>query len=343
MKAHARKRARTAAVVAVAGAVLAQLGMAVALETVRPEWRDPEFGWRFKAVRKMDGPLVLALGSSRTQMGLSPHDLGVASPVVYNFGQSGGGPVHHLLNLRRLLDTGVTPRAVLVEVMASVFNQPGPAEHVLRDTTSRLSLADIDRLSPYCDEADALRGRWLTHRALPWHTSRLLLVSHAMPSLLPWQHRVDFQWRQMDDRGWAPFPFEPITPADHARLTARTRTEYAAAFRNYAVAPLPDRATRDLLALCRERNVPVALYRMPEATSFRDLYPPEATAAFAEYLDTLTREFGVPVFDATTWLPDVAFSDGHHQLKSAAKRFSARFGRDCLIPWLASCKLTPDS
>ncbi|WP_149108419.1 hypothetical protein [Limnoglobus roseus] len=338
--------ARSGRTVAVALGVflLGQVALNAALETVRPEWRDPEFGWRLKAVRKLAGrPLVLALGSSRTQMGLSPHDLGLGDGViVYNFGEAGSGPLHLLLNLRRVLDAGVKPDAVLVEVMPAVLSHPGAAEDFFHDHVTRLGYADLGRLEPYCDDATTLRNRWLAHRVSPWHAQRFLLLSHWQPGLLPWQARVDFQWRMMDDRGWVPYPFETI-PEDHRqRQTADVARQYEQTLREFTLAPLPDRALRDLLALCQERGIAVAMYRMPEGSMFRQWTSPSATATIEGYLAQLSTTTGVPIFDATTWLPDEAFADGHHPLKSGAKRFSARFGRECLNPWLTSCKLTPD-
>ncbi|MGL6095103.1 MAG: hypothetical protein ACRC7O_04785, partial [Fimbriiglobus sp.] len=55
---------------------LFQLGMNVALDTVRPEWRDPAYGHRDKQLRRLHRaepgrPVVVVLGSSRTQRGFA--------------------------------------------------------------------------------------------------------------------------------------------------------------------------------------------------------------------------------------------------------------------------------
>lgn len=328
---------------AAAAFLLGQAALTAALETVRPEWRDPEFGWRLKAVRTLDRgrPLVLAFGSSRTQMGLSPHDLGRNDAVVYNFGEAGSGPLHLLLNLRRVLDAGVTPDAVLIEVMPAVLGYPGAAEHFFHDHVTRLSRADLGRLEPYCRDAAALRTRWLAHRASPWHAQRFLLLSHWQPGLLPWQARVDFQWRMMDDRGWLPYPFDAVPAADRERLEAEVARQYEDKLRGFAVAPTPDRALRDALALCRKRGIAVALYRMPEGSAFRR-WATHTRTTIDSYLADVAATAGVPVFDASAWLPDDLLADGHHPLKTGARQFSERFGRECLHPWLASRKLTPD-
>lgn len=339
-----RTRGGKAVGVALLVFLLGQVALNIALETVRPEWRDPEFGWRLKAVQKLNAtrgarPLVLALGSSRTQMGLSPTDLGVGDgPIVYNFGEAGSGPLQLLLNLRRVLDAGVKPDAVLAEVMPPTLGYAGAAENFFHEHVTRLGHADLRFLQPYCADATALRNRWLAHRVLPWHAQRFLLLSHWQPSLLPWQTRVDFQWRMMDGRGWVPFPFDNYPEEERARQREEARRQYEHVLRDFAIAPLPDRATRDLLALCRERGIAVALYRMPEGSNFRGWASPETAAAIDGYLRQLT----VPVFDASTWLPDEAFVDGHHALRAGAKQFSERFGRECLNPWLRACKLTSD-
>ncbi len=335
-----RTRSGRTVAAAVAAFLLGQAALTAALETVRPEWRDPEFGWRLKAVRKLTGrPLVLAFGSSRTQMGLSPHHLGVDGPVVYNFGEAGSGPLHLMLNLRRVLDAGITPDAILVEVMPAVLSHPGAAENFFHDHVTRLSAADLGRLEPYCANPAVLRHHWLAHRVSPWHSQRFLLLSHWQPGLLPWQSRVDFQWRMMDDRGWLPYPFETIPQDYRDRQTADVARQYEHVLRDFTLAPLPDRALRDLLALCQARNIAVALYRMPEGSMFRRWATPATTATIDGYLAELSASAGVPVFDATSWLPDDAFADGHHPLKSGARQFSERFGRECLNPWLTSRKL----
>ena len=114
---------------------VATAALAVSLETVKPEWRDPEYGYRLKQLRQWrreapDRPLVVMFGSSRTQMGISPTAMGFpdepGSPVVYNFGYRGGRPVWVWLNLMRLLVDGVKPDFVLIHLALakSAYNTP---------------------------------------------------------------------------------------------------------------------------------------------------------------------------------------------------------------------------
>ena len=78
----------------------------------------------------------------------------------------------------------------------------------------------------------------------------------------------------------------------------------------------------------------MAFYVMPESPTFRSWYPPAARAAIDGYYAEL-RADGVPVFDASGWLDDeTMYADGHHLMRHGAETFSARFGRECLGPWL---------
>ena len=246
------QRARRAVLAGIAFVLLAHAGLNVALDTVKPQWRDPEYGHRAKRLAEIDRtrggrPLVVALGSSRTQMGFSPADLslddGPDSPVAYNMGQAGAGPLLQLLNLHRLLAAGVRPDAVLVEVMPPALAKGGPAEHVLFPHVPRFGSADVGRLAPYCDDPAALRRDWAKVRVSPWYSLRFLLMSHALPGFLPWDRRVDFQWRMLDRHGWSAYPFDPV-PADvRDRGTAAARTSYEATLADFRVAPLMDRCS----------------------------------------------------------------------------------------------------
>src|SRR5262245_39319377 len=120
--------------------LLALLGMNVwfllATEFWHPEWRDPEFGHRLTALRNARAerpgrPLLLALGSSRTEMAFRPSVVEAAlaedgePPLTFNFGISGSGPVMELLCLRRLLGCGIRPDYLVLEILPPLLHQEG--------------------------------------------------------------------------------------------------------------------------------------------------------------------------------------------------------------------------
>src|SRR5262249_15863042 len=92
-----RRAARTAVLSGAPGLVLGMAGLAVVVETIRPEWRDPEYGHRLKRFQLLiahnsrtgnSRPIVVAIGSSRVAHGFSPPHLGLddtpTSPLVLN-------------------------------------------------------------------------------------------------------------------------------------------------------------------------------------------------------------------------------------------------------------------
>lgn len=326
--------------------LLSAAGFNVALDTVAPYLRDPEYGHRIKQLRALhraepNRPLVVVLGSSRPQMGLSPALLGLGSgptdPLSYSMAAAGCGPFHELMNLHRMLADGVKPDYLLVEVLSPVLAGDSPAEKLL--LPPKQSLADVRRAAPYCRNAGELWEGWLRVRANPFHALRLNLMSHGLGGFLHWQSRQDFLWKQMQPDGWLPYFFSTVTDAKRADGYAQARGQYEPYFNGYHIAELPDRAYRDLIAVCRERGIKLAFFVMPESPMFRGWYPPGVRERVTAYLGGLAAEVGGPVFDAHGWYDDEGvFADGHHLMRHGAEAFSQRFGREYVGPWLAGAK-----
>jgi hypothetical protein len=321
----------------------AQVGLGVAVETVKPEWRDPEYGHRLNQLRHLkeshpDRPLVLAIGSSRTQMGLSPADMGFAdapgSPLVYNFGQAGAGSLRILLTLLRVLDAGVKPDYVLIEWFPIALAADGPAEEQAKGWAPWLGLADVRRLAPHCDRPLVLGGRWATSRIDPWYVYRLTLMSHWQPGWLRWQDRLTYQWDQLDRFGWLPYPAETVSDEVRATGIEAVRKQIAATLLHFRVGAASDHVLRDLLTRCRNECIPVAFYTTPEGPTVRSFYQPAGRAELSAYAATLSREYGVPLFDASDGFAEVEFADGHHLLRSGAARFSRRLADEYLRGWV---------
>lgn len=330
-----RNRARATALAGLAAIAFAWFGMAVAVETVKPEWRDPEYGHRLKQVKALRAahplrPLVIAVGSSRTQMAFSPAAMELpdapGSPLVYSFGQAGAGPLQMLLTVLRLFDDGVKPDYLLLEFFPAALVADGPAERQFAAVVPRLSLADVRRLEPYCDSPVSLRREWLANRSATWHANRLTLMSHWQSSWLPWQQRVSFQWEQMDGFGFTPYPHEAVP---QSQRDANFATQYAAALADWHLGRTSERAFNDVLDRCRADGIPVAFYLTPESPRFRLWYSEATRVRLAAYRDSL----GVPVFDSTDGFAEVEFADGHHMLRSGAVRFSRRLAQEHLRRW----------
>ncbi|MBI1916522.1 MAG: hypothetical protein HYS12_17575 [Planctomycetes bacterium] len=275
--------------------------------------------------------MVLVLGSSRTAYGLdarrlseAPHDNGA---LVFNFGIAGSGPLFQLVGLRRLLDEGVRPDLLYVEVIPALLSDyDGSREERLLDG-ARLRLGEVRSLRPSYRHPGRLLGGWLLGRLLPCYRHQAEVrgclgvdVGGSDSDLVdgygwrPWHNSGDdgFCRRQSD---LAHRQYQPLCVLS-----------------NFATGQV--QALEDFLALCRREKIPVRLLLMPEAKPFRDLYSPAAREAFATLMGRMRSEWGVPVVDARDWVDDTEFWDTHHLFDEGARCFTDRFGREALRPAL---------
>ena len=322
-----RRRTWRFALGMVTGFFLGQLTLGAVVDCLTP-CRDPEVEsklGRLCALRaeEPDRPLVVVLGSSRTAYGLDATSLSRdAHALVFNFGIMGSAPLMHLVNLRRLLDRGVRPDLLYVEVMPPlVADQELPLEEKLLEV-SRLSFSEVLALRRYSHDRLRLWRHWCTARVLPcahriglhgWLTGDL---PAAVPSFL-------------DRHGWRART-DAIDEEDRRQGLGVARRQYAVPCAAPGVASGSRRALEDLLALCRREGIAVRLLLMPEGKRFRDLYTPAARGALTELLTRLRERWGVAVVDARDWVEDAGFWDTHHMLPTGARRFTARFRRESL-------------
>ncbi|HEY1375973.1 MAG TPA: hypothetical protein VGF55_04230 [Gemmataceae bacterium] len=322
-------RGRRAVLATAAVFAMTQMVLAVAEETVRPDLRDPSFGTRLirlrQRVRERPGaPLVVAVGSSRVELGFRPDALGPSpdGPIVFNFGQPAAGPVREWLVLRRLWDDGIRPARVLVEVMPPALAAGGPIDGAL--SASRLGWGDVADLAPESDHPWIMCGEWLAARLVPVCSGRFCLVSRVAPLMLPVADRLDYVWNGLDADGACELPAAVATPEGRRHGLAVAAAEYRDRLSEFTIAPVPDRFLRRILDDCRRQDAPAALLLMPEGEAFRQWYPPGAGERLDAYVRGLADEFGVPVIDARRWMRDEDFWDGHHLLPGGAAAFSRR-------------------
>jgi len=329
---HFRRRsARTALAFGLLSTLIAMAGISTALETVKPEWRDPEFGHRIARIREIQKQnpshsFVLALGTSRTQNAIQPSAMGFLDDAgtlrVFNFGQSGASPLKLLLNLLRILDTGIKPAAILVEVLPVWLTMDGTAEEQFRDKASQLSRVDLRHLATYCNNPDQLQSQWLAARAVPWYSQRISLMSHWLPQWMPWQMRINSQWQRMEPDGFVPFLYTVPPPEFRAEATAKTREQYAGSFGGFRLSEMSKRTLRDLVSRCRAEGIPVAFFIPPVAPNFRGWFEPHAWLAGETDLRALCLEVNVELFQSPDHFADDDFADGHHMLRNSVERYS---------------------
>jgi hypothetical protein len=325
-----------------AGFVLCQAGLTVALEAWLTAVRDPEYAERLAGLRQCRAeapgrPLVLALGSSRTAFGLDARRLsagGEGPPrLVYNFGLMGGGPMLSLVTLRRLLADGVRPDLLCLDFVPNTYLDRGSRlmEERLVDG-ARYRAGEVRLLYGYYHEPRRLLGAWGAGRALPCSRHQAELRNLLLG--LPRPHAEPPDPPTVDSHGWQELWERPS--AALARASRRVVLEEAERFRPCTrLADGPVRALEDLLTLCRREGIAVTLVRLPESREYRELCGSAARAAVAGLLERVRARWGVGLIDAQQWVPDEEFWDPHHLLSAGARRFSERFGREVLSPALA--------
>jgi hypothetical protein len=340
-----RKWARSAVWCGLAAFILLTVGMAAAVDTVWPEWRDPEFGCRVDQLREWkakapERPLVVAFGSSRTQMGIVPGVMNLAdepdSPLLYNFGYRGAHPLGAHLQFTRLLDSGITPAAVLIQLAPAELMISDPAEWQMPPAwRRRFSLGDIRRLAPHTTDFDPFYETWLESHIRPWTAYKYGLRSDWAPSWQTYAHRYDFTWEFMDKYGFAPCVEPMISEEEQARRHEELRRRHADTFTAFAPTERTQAILHEWVERCAQSGIAVAFYWAPESPSCMAFYTPEAREKVNAYSKQLAEEFGVPVFPAPTHLHRLDFSDEYHLRHPGAERYSRWLGENYLKPWLA--------
>ena len=153
-----------------------------------------------------------------------------------------------------------------------------------------------------------------------------------MPDQRPNVYAVE----KMEFSGWVPGPWAQ-PPEEVRQANAKVvRQVYAPCYEDFAVSDRPDRALREILALCRQEKIVASLLLMPESDELRDEAVTAAQPGIERYVVQLGREYNAEVFDASRWCDGADFFDGQHLLSDAAERLSRRLGSRVLENWMAS-------
>jgi len=328
-----------------------QLGLDLLMERWQPVLRDPEYGYKLARLRNRlkaepGKPLVLVLGSSRTNLGVCPAAMNgdrpgsAISPLVFNFSINGAGPRIQLMILKRLLADGICPQRIVVEILPPALHQDEIYNEEVWLNINRLGLTDLRILQQYSSHPFILTRHWLRSRLMPCVTHRhwfLLRYAHSWLRVDPLQPQ---DWSDVDRLGWQVYHRQHVDAEEYGRGLQAARNEYTHSLDRFHVTSTPDRALHDLISLCRQHQLDALLLRMPEASQFRAWYSSEALAEIRAYTARLCRECGATAIDARSWMPDDAFFDGHHLLPWAAVDFSKRLASSILPP---SPKIGPNT
>jgi hypothetical protein len=341
------RRARNAVASSVLTLFVLNAGLAAFVQ-LRPGFRDPLCAAKVKALAARFGSApeptrVVVLGSSRTAAAVEPRAMeaavaaGTGRPcLAFNMGLQGDGPISQLIHYRRLREAGVRPDVVVVELLPSAFawySDPSRNEDRPYDATilrpDRLTRAELDTVCEYGFPPRETRGEWREATYNPWFGFRFQLLARVQPRWLPpgiVQHRKDIG----ETGGWG--PWDPVPPEIARLRIEEVRQAYESQLQAIRIAGPHVEAFEDLVRECRRDGVRVAVVVPPEGSTFRAWYSASVQAALTAFQDRLRREFGVTVLDAREWLPDEAFVDSHHVVRTWARPYTERLAREAVIP-----------
>jgi hypothetical protein len=243
---------------------------------------------------------------------------------VAGFAIPGGGPVHSLVLLGRLLRDDLTPDLLLIEVLPSHLRAAELAG-VFPKGSIHLSAADRDwlqqhGLAPAADPEDPAQSGG----PACWRY-RSAVVRRLYPRLQA--GAPTWVWRA-DPWGSSRSPKAATSEAERRHATQRARNQYAAALKGLRLPGPGAAALRAILSECQRRGIPSALVLMPEGPEFRSWYRDKAREEVREMLGRMARECESRLIDAWEWYEEEAFADSHHLLADSARDLSARLGRE---------------
>ena len=327
-----RTRGLRVLAVFVAGLFAFNFAIAMLLEQGPAHWRDPEYGFRLRALQQKrrqfpDRKLTVVLGSSRTAMGVRPDvyeaSLGdpLGAPLLFNMSLAGAGPILQLMTLERMLTDGIKPDAILLEYWAPLLRGDGPYREDRRIVAPRLRESDEPIVDDYFADAEDVRSQMRWGRTIPAWYHRRAFLDQLWPESVPRTERTDATWAPLDGWGWLPGR-KAYTADQVERGWPQVAGFYAPLFQGFAVAPVADRALRALLTRCRDLGIDVSLLALPESNRFRTMMTPESIRIGDDYRRGLQRAFGVPLVDGSLWAEDASLPDGYHLTQDGATRFT---------------------
>jgi hypothetical protein len=337
-----KRRSRSALVWTTLFLALLHMGLLYLFAT-RPALRDPLYHERIDLLQQhiaaapQNKPtVVVMIGTSRTGNAFNARLMqdkltaDLHRPVVaFNLGIAGCGPVMQQVYVRRLLQQGIKPDLILLEVVPFFFLDNGdePIEYGQLDLT-RVSSDEIDAFANYGVALDDYRKRWNEIRLNPWGEMRFQLLRRVRPTWLP--PNLALNWNSKIDRwGWRSVDIDPMPEEVYRPSLERAFSEHGRFFPNFRFGSPAVRAFNDTLALCRAENIPVMVVHLPEDSNFRAWYPPQTKQLINETFLRMASAHGAAWIDATDWVPDGHFFDGHHILKRGASLFTERLADEC--------------
>lgn len=329
------RRGRAVLIWAVVFFLAGQALLTLAVERWLPDLRDRDYAWKMQLLERLrrkepERPLVLFVGSSRTLGAFQADRLdGEPGPdgkplAAFNLGQSKSGPLRTWVHCQELLEQGVRPRLLLVEVLPFLFNEAAPGRISEEDWVGGTwpTLPQLVRFYPYCSMRGRILADWLCARLLPAYYHRNYILDYYARSWAPPTTRL-VSHRLTNSHGWyIGEGIEGWSPvAGYCRLLQHWQ-QFGWQLKYCYMAPGPAQALRDLAQRCQQEHIPLAFVRMPEPSIVRGWYSPLVQAQMDQLMNEVKQKHGAEIIDARDWIEDISFNDALHVLPWGAWKFT---------------------
>jgi hypothetical protein len=312
-----------------------------------PEFFDAEMSLRLhmlpaRQAEAPDRPLALGLGSSRMVLGFHPASVmrqtepDGPQALLFNFAMFGRGPIGQRMILHRLLQKGIKPKWLFVEVWPPFLTQLSPYVEEPGIFSHDFYWSDVGIIARLYHRRWEAVGQVIEQSLTPLLFYRQPVLSHYLPSTVPEALRQVLEYskcyrdlclpQRFDDFGWVHFDIQySEVHADKARRATKPLYD------RFVVNPVSQRALHDLLEECRAQDIQVLFLLMPDHSLVRSWYPALA-GKFLPYLRQLSIAYHAPILDTRVWQPDADIPDCCHLSPQGARSFSERFGREVYRP-----------
>jgi hypothetical protein len=191
---------------------------------------------------------------------------------------------------------------------------------------------EMERLEEIGFVDDDFRKHWREVELNPWFNFRFQLLGLIQPKWTP-PGVVRHSRKYADPTGWSPWT-QPVKPEDYQKNLQITRDGFYDKLQALEVSRVAMTAYQEIFNTCKRHGIIVVAVFSPESSDFRGWYGPKAHKATAVLKGMAEEGTDGNVVDASDWLPDAVFFDGHHVTANAAIEFSRRLAKEGFVPAL---------
>lgn len=286
---------------------------------------------------------IVTMGTSRVQNGLTGYviekrlqDELNLNTIAFNFACPGSGPISYQLQLKRLLERGIKPDHVIVEVFVAMLHQKN-GKLIEQDflTPSRIRPREVSFVCQYGIDEAAIYAARDEIESNPWQGLRYAIFDRIDLRLIPDGVSIKTS-RAFDRTGGYPIHFDERLVEGRRRHADAMAYLYRGSLSSDASAAEACRAFEDFVRLCEQHGIALTLVAMPEMGEFRNWYSPANQLLAREMIQRLGRITPLQIVDAQSWIADEHFVDGHHLYRQGAEEFTRRLCDEHLIPAISA-------